>query len=265
MLIAQITDLHIMKPGKLAYNRVDTMPMLEQAVTHLRRLDPQPDIVILTGDLVDEGSDEEYLRLKAALAPLAQPLYVIPGNHDARATLLTAFGADGYLPRDGGFLQYVVDQYPVRLVGIDTITPGQVGGAMDAARCEWLDRTLAEAPDAPTLVMMHHPPFALGIAHLDRYVMEGSAEFGQVIRRHPQVQRIVCGHAHQTMAVQWCGTTVSVCPSTAHQFTADLRPGVPAEFSLEPPGFQLHHWLPETGLITHTIAIGEYPRFRTRG
>jgi Icc protein len=264
MLIAQITDLHIMKPGKRAYNRVDTLPMLEEAVAHLRRLDPQPDVVILTGDLVDEGSDEEYARLKAALAPLTQPLYVIPGNHDARATLLDAFGGDGYLPTDGGFLQYVVDKYPVRLVGIDTITPGKVGGAMDAARCDWLDRTLSAAPETPTLVMMHHPPFALGIAHLDRYAMEGSAAFGAVIRRHRQVQRIVCGHAHQTMAVQWNCTTVSVCPSTAHQFTADLRPEQPAEFSLEPPGFQLHHWLPETGLITHTIAIGDYPRFRTR-
>jgi len=265
MLIAQITDLHIMKPGKLAYGRVDTLAMLETAVAQLRRLDPQPDVVILTGDLVDEGSAEEYARLKAALAPLTWPLYVIPGNHDARATMRAAFGADGYLPATGEFLHYAVDAYPLRLVGLDTILPGEVGGAMDAARCQWLDRTLAEAPDTPTLVMMHHPPFALGIAHLDRFAMQGSAAFGQVIRRHPQVQRIVCGHAHQTMAVQWCGTTVSVCPSTAHQFTADLRPGVPAEFSLEPPGFQLHHWLPATGLLTHTIAIGDYPRFKTRG
>lgn len=265
MLIAQLTDLHIKHAGKLAYDRVDTLPMLEQAVAHLLRLDPQPDIVVLTGDLVDEGSTAEYDRLRRALAPVKRTLYVIPGNHDARATMAQAFADGGYLPQDGGFLHYAVDDHPVRLVGLDTITPGQVGGAMDAERCQWLDRTLAAAPDAPTLVMMHHPPFALGIDHLDRKPLQGAEQFGEVLRRHLQVERVICGHAHRAMALRWNGTTVSVCPSTAHQFALDLRPQSPAEFTLEPPGFQLHHWLPDTGLITHTQQIGDFAQFRCRG
>ncbi len=264
MLIAQITDTHVKHAGKLAYGRVDTLAMLERAVAHLRRLDPQPDVVLLTGDLVDEGSDAEYARLRGALAPLRQPLYVIPGNHDDRAAMRHAFADHAYLPRDGDFLHYVVEDHPVRLVGLDTLIAGKVGGAMDDARCAWLDAALAAAPGRPTLVMMHHPPFAMGIDHLDRFLLEGGEAFGRVIARHPQVERIVCGHAHRAVALRWNGTTVSVCPSTAHQFTLDLRPRSPAVYSFEPPGFQLHHWRAGTGLLTHTVQIGEFAAYRCR-
>jgi 3',5'-cyclic AMP phosphodiesterase CpdA len=264
MLIAQITDLHVKHAGKLAYGRVDTLPMLERAVAHLRRLDPQPDVVLLTGDLVDEGSDAEYARLRDALAPLKPPIYVIPGNHDERAAMARAFADHAYLPRDGGFLHYVVDDHPVRLIALDTLIPTKVGGAMDDARCAWLDARLAEAPGRPTLVMMHHPPFAMGIDHLDRWLLDGADAFGQVIARHKQVERIVCGHAHRAVALRWNGTTVSVCPSTAHQFTLDLKPESPAIYSFEPPGFQLHHWRPGVGLLTHTVQIGEFAGYRCR-
>ena len=264
MLIAQITDLHVKHEGKRAYGRVDTLPMLEAAVAHLRRLDPAPDAVLATGDLVDEGSDAEYALLRQALAPLRQPVYVIPGNHDERAALSRGFADHDYLPRDGAFLHYVVEDHPVRLVALDTLIPGTVGGAMDAERCAWLDARLAERPDRPTLVLMHHPPFTMGIDHLDRYQLQGADGFGAVVRRHPQVERIVCGHAHRAVALRWQGTTVSVCPSTAHQFTLDLRPAAPAIYSFEPPGFQLHHWRPGTGLLTHTVQIGEFAAHRCR-
>lgn len=264
MLIAQISDMHVKHAGKLAYGRVDTLPMLAQAVAHLNRLDPAPDVVLLTGDLVDEGSDGEYARLRQALAPLKQKLYVIPGNHDERSALRRAFADHAYLPRDGAYLHYVVDEHAVRLIGLDTLIPGKVGGAMDAARCAWLDARLAEAPDRPTLIFMHHPPFTMGIDHLDRFQLEGADRLGAVVQRHPQVERIVCGHAHRSVALRWYGTTISVCPSTAHQFTLDLRPAAPAIWSFEPPGFQLHHWRPGTGLLTHTVQIGEFPNHRCR-
>jgi 3',5'-cyclic AMP phosphodiesterase CpdA len=264
MLMAQITDPHVKHAGKLAYGRVDTLPMLDRAVAHLRRLDPQPDVVLLTGDLVDEGSDAEYGRLRHALSPLKPPLYVIPGNHDERAVMARAFADHAYLPRDGGFLHYVIDEHPVRLIALDTLIPTKVGGAMDAERCAWLDARLGEAPGRPTLVMMHHPPFAMGIDHLDRWLLEGADAFGQVIARHKQVERVICGHAHRAVALRWHGTTISVCPSTAHQFTLDLKPRSPAIYSFEPPGFQLHHWIPGTGLLTHTVQIGAFAEYRCR-
>src|SRR5262249_22703251 len=91
MLIAQSSDLHIMPEGRLMSGRVDTTPFLERAVAHILSLDPRPDLVLVTGDLVDAGRPDEYARLRSILKPLPIPLYVVPGNHDAREALRAAF------------------------------------------------------------------------------------------------------------------------------------------------------------------------------
>src|SRR3954447_12342865 len=101
MLILQITDTHIKLPGKLAYRRVDTAAMLRDCVAQVQHLDPKPDVIALTGDLVDLGRPEEYAHLKEILAPLRAPIYAIPGNHDDRDAMRDAFRADGYLPARG--------------------------------------------------------------------------------------------------------------------------------------------------------------------
>ena len=129
MLIAQLTDTHITRPGELAYGVVDTAACLERVVAAIGRLAPPPDIVVVTGDLVDHGVAEEYEQLRQLLAPLPMPVFVIPGNHDARGPLRAAFGGDGYLPREG-FLHYTVEEWPLRLVALDTLVPGEVGGTL---------------------------------------------------------------------------------------------------------------------------------------
>jgi len=108
MLIAQISDMHVKREGELLYGRIDTAGYLERAVAHLLRLDPRPDIVLATGDLVEGGKPEEYARLRRLLAPLPMPLYVIPGNHDGRDALRAAFADRGFLPAQG-FLHYAVE------------------------------------------------------------------------------------------------------------------------------------------------------------
>src|SRR5947207_1143204 len=105
MLIAQLSDPHVPAPGKLLYGRVDTAAFFARAVHAVAALDPLPDLVVLTGDLVDEGEPEEYAHLRELLAPLRMPVFAIPGNHDVRAPFRAAFAADGYLPADG-FLHY---------------------------------------------------------------------------------------------------------------------------------------------------------------
>ena len=105
MIVIQLSDPHILAPGELLYRRFDTAEFLARAVAEINRLDPLPDVAVVTGDLVDHGEPPEYEHLRALLAPLAMPVFVIPGNHDAREPLRAAFAADGYLPADG-FLQY---------------------------------------------------------------------------------------------------------------------------------------------------------------
>src|SRR4051812_26831843 len=125
MLIAQITDLHVMPKGKLAYERVDTAAMLRNAVAHLNRLAPRPDVVLITGDLADRGEPLAYQHLREILAGLQLPYYVIPGNHDKHAAFREAFQDHSYIPPSGDFIQYVIDDYPVRIVAADSVVPGQ--------------------------------------------------------------------------------------------------------------------------------------------
>jgi len=193
MLIAQITDLHI-RPGELlAYGRVDTAGCLQRAVAALLALDPLPDVVLATGDLVDGGEAEEYARLRQLLAPIERPLFVVPGNHDARRPLFEAFGKAGFLPADGRFLHYAVEDWPVRLIGLDTIIPGEPGGRLCAERLGWLDDRLAEQPERPTLLFMHHPPIRTGIGHMDTMGLADADRFAAE-RLFPAFERAGIGH-----------------------------------------------------------------------
>jgi len=258
VVIAQITDMHIRPEGVLAYGRVDTAPYLARAVQHLLGLKPRPDVVLATGDLVDAGRAVEYDRLRALLAPLPMPVYLIPGNHDDRDALVTAFADHRYLPRGGRFIQYVVEDYPVRLVALDTLVPGEVGGLLCEERLGWLAARLAEAPDRPTVIFMHHPPFETGIVHMDSYGLASSREFAEIVRRHPQVERVLCGHLHRPIQARVGGTVGSTAPSTAHQVVLDLEDDNPLMFAMEPPACQLHIWRPGAGLVSHTSYIGDY-------
>ena len=258
MLIAQITDTHISTPGSVNDRYFRTPEHLERAVAHLNRLAPRPDVALATGDLVERGEPGEYARLRAILDRLAMPLYVIPGNHDSREGLSRAFADRGYLPTDGGFLHYTVEEWPVRLIGLDTQVPGQPGGRLCAERLAWLDARLGEAAARPTVVFMHHPPFVTGLQAMDAMGLEGKDELAVVIRRHPQVERLVCGHVHRPMTRRFAGTVATTCPATAHQIALELPPTPRLSVIMEPPACMLHLWLgAEAGLVSHVSVIGD--------
>jgi 3',5'-cyclic-AMP phosphodiesterase len=234
MIVIQLSDPHIVAPGELLYGRVDTAEFLARSVAEINRLDPLPDVAVITGDLVDHGDPAEYEHLRMLLAPLAMPVFVIPGNHDAREPLRAAFAGDGYLPADG-FLQYAIEDYPVRLVALDTLVPGEGGGLLCAERLAWLDPALASTPTRPVLIMMHHPPFVTGIERMDRAGLQNSAALAAVVARHPQVERILCGHLHRAIDRRFAGTVAATAPSTAHQLRLDLTSEAPLRFMFEPP------------------------------
>lgn len=258
MLIAQLSDMHIKPPGRLAYRRVDTETCLRRAVARLAAVRPRPDAVLLTGDLVDAGLPEEYAVLRPILEDLPTPYYVIPGNHDDRRALVDSFADHAYLRDHGDFLHYVIDGHAIRLIGLDTLVPGEPGGRLGPAGLAWLESRLKEAPDRPTIVFMHHPPFATGIGHMDAMRLADGDRLAALIQHHPQVLRVLCGHVHRSIQARFAGTMASIAPSTAHQVALDLRPQRPSAFTLEPPGFQLHLYEPATGIVTHTAPIGDF-------
>lgn len=258
MIIAQITDLHVRPRGWLCNRVVETNAMLGRALTSLNALKPAPDVVIATGDLVDTGRVEEYQVLREELARLAMPVFLIPGNHDRREALLEIFADAGYFPK-GGQLCYAVEDFPVRLIALDTLISGKTEGEVGAAQLDWLAARLAEAPQKPTIVFMHHPPFPTGIGHMDRINCLDGPAMAAVIAKHPQVERVVCGHHHRPIQIRWAGTIGSVAPSTAHQVTLDLTVGAPPTFDLEPPAFHLHSWNQGVGIVTHQAYVGSFP------
>lgn len=259
-LVAQISDLHLKAGNRLTYGVVDTLGALRRAVDHLNARHPRPDIVVISGDLVDFGRADEYAVLHPELARLHMPCYLVPGNHDTRGPLLDAFGDHAYLPTSAdGPLDWVVDEHPLRLIGLDSTIPDGHGGQLLDSQLQWLDAQLALRPEAPTLLILHHPPFSSGIGHMDREPFGNAAALERVVARHPQVERLLCGHLHRPMQRRFGGSLSCVCPGTSHQIVLDLQDAAPAHFNLEPAGFVLHRWDAQHGLISHNGVFGDYP------
>jgi Icc protein len=258
-LLAQVSDLHVRARGELSYRVVDTGAMLRACVEHISKLDPRPDAVVITGDLTDGGLPEEYAELRALLAPLAMPLYLIPGNHDIHGALRAAFPDHDYLRQSPRFAQYAIEHHPLRIVAADTVIPGETGGELCEERLAWLDRTLAAARDRATVVIMHHPPFTTFIDQMDHHGLRNPAGLEAVIRRHPQVEAVLCGHVHRPIEARFAGTVARIAPSCAHQIALDVRDGAPLKYVMEPPGYRLHAYTPTAGLVSHTVYVGKYP------
>src|ERR1035437_6030104 len=169
MLICQLTDLHIRPKGMTANRVIKTNMLTERALRVVAAHDPRPDVVIIPGDLTECGLPAEYALLGDMLqSHLPMPVYVIPGNHDRRENLRAGLGDLPGVTADPRFVQYAVEDLPVRMVMLDTVVPGANHGELCAERLAFLDRTLAADPHKPTLIGMHHPPFLCGIGHLDK-------------------------------------------------------------------------------------------------
>jgi 3',5'-cyclic AMP phosphodiesterase CpdA len=168
MLIAQLSDPHVCAPGLLYKGVADSNQLFSEAIEHLHRLDRQPDLVLITGDLTDEGRPEEYLVFRELIRALKLPYLLMPGNHDHRLNFRQALADVGYLPNQGA-LHYCIDDHPLRIVALDSCQPGKHHGLIDDEGLRWLAQTLSGNRRKPTLLAIHHPPFESGIKYIDDY------------------------------------------------------------------------------------------------
>ena len=258
MLIAQLSDPHLRAWGQLYQGLVDSNAMFLEALRHLNTLVPQPDLVILSGDVVDTATDPEYAVAAEMLAQIRQPLLVIPGNHDERAGFRACFAHHAHLPRSGPLHFAAGDHGPVRILGLDVTVPGKHHGDMDEEACRWLEDRLQEEPGRPTIIMMHQPPFDSGISFIDAYQCRRGERLAAIVERFPTVERVVCGHIHRFMQLRFGGTMLVTAPSTTTAIALRLwEDPKPASF-IEPPAMLLHHWQPRVGLVTHYVPIGPF-------
>ncbi|MGY2048437.1 phosphodiesterase [Methylobacterium sp. JK268] len=260
MLIAQISDLHLRPRGKAAYRVAETNMLVERAVDALIALQPRPDVVLVTGDLTDCGLPEEYALLRSLLGRLPIPVFVVPGNHDRRETLRAGLPAAWLPGAMEEFVQYVVEDWPVRLIGLDTLVSGASHGALCERRLAFLEDALAAGRDRPTVVFLHHPPFDCGMEGMDKIrLLDGEERFRALIDANRNVERVLCGHHHRPIQMRYAGTLAMVAPGVAHQVGLDLVPGRESGLVLEPPAFHLHRYAPETGLVSHMAYVERYP------
>ncbi len=261
--LVQLTDLHIREPGRLAYGRIDTAPYLQRAVASVLRLPQRPDAVVITGDLSDFGRAAEYDHLARLLEPLDMPVYLMPGNHDDRDQLRRSFPGHAYMAQgvgSGGFVQYAVRVGPLHLLTLDTCVPGASHGALCSERLAWLEAALEECRGEPVVIALHHPPFRTLIGHMDEIgLREGAAALETLVARHPNVERLICGHLHRAIDVRFGGSIASTSPAPAHQVCLDLSPDAASAWTLEPPGFRVHAWsAADRRLVTHLAASGSF-------
>ncbi len=125
MLLVQLSDPHIVGRHETLLGGIDTTAFLRDAVTHVNQMHPAPDLVLVSGDLVNEGAPAQYEHLAELLEPLTAPLHLMPGNHDRIDHLRRAF--PGLVHDRHGRADGVIEG-PLRIVTLDSSRFPEPGG-----------------------------------------------------------------------------------------------------------------------------------------
>ena len=259
MLIAQITDLHIGfdrdNPHELNIRRLNLV------IDQINAMTPRPDLLIVSGDMVENGDDQRAYRHMEALVKRWQgPMLWAVGNHDSR------IGLREVLPEvptdDNGFIQYEAEHGGLRFVVIDTLDLGRHGGMVCEARAAWLKARLREKKDVPTIIVMHHPPVDTGIEWMSALSCEEWVQrVAKVITPAKQVVAVLAGHVHRPIATGFAGKRLVVCASTAPLVALDLEavdplhPDGRALIIGDAPAYAIHYW-DGTNLLSHFEIAG---------
>ncbi len=255
-MIVQLTDPHVVERGQLQYGHVDTIAHLQAAIRHINEMDPAPDAVVMTGDLTNEGEPGQYTVLAEVLESLEPLLYPLPGNHDVLELFLDTFADNPVVPDPGAATaDYTVEDHPVRLVALDTTIPDEHGGRLTLQQVDWLDSTLSQRPDAPTLVLMHHPPFKTGIAWMDAGGFENADLLEAVVAEHSQIGAVLCGHMHRPITASFGGTVAMTSSSTAAEVVLELGHRYERCMIDEGPAVMVHWWPDGGRLVSHRSLI----------
>lgn len=259
MLIAQITDSHVLAPGKRLAGRFDTAAAFDRLIASLAAEPARPDLILFSGDLGEDATAEEYAHVGAGLRGLGIPALAVPGNHDARGPMraglpeMTGITEAGHL-----CLRRTVGTQgaALEIIGLDTLTPGAPHGELCEDRLGWLAGALDACRGREALIFMHHPPIVTGLQDMDRMgLLQGREALAALVAAHGGVKAILCGHMHRAIAGACGGARVQVAPSASHQIAFDLRDGVPYAFTDEAPQWMMHIARPGEPLVSHTAPV----------
>ena len=260
ILIAQISDLHIKSPGSLAYGRVDTAAALGRCVAALNEFAPKPDLVVISGDLADTPTSEEYDHLKRLLEPLKLPFVGIPGNHDSRELMRAAFPRRPMLFHPGRSIKKSKSAGSICCCWIPVSTASRMANSKrrrcNGSKQRWPPRQTG--PRSCSCTIRRSRP-ASGTWTARTYTTP--MNWLPIVRRHPRVQLIATGHVHRATLTMFAGVPTTICPAPNHAVDLDLAQLREPSFKVEPPAFHLHCWFPGEGfgsVVTHQVPIGDF-------
>ncbi|MER7757427.1 metallophosphoesterase [Kitasatospora sp. NPDC097643] len=252
LTIAHLSDIHLGQEhrrdgGRRARRRAG------QVMAYLNALPGPLDAVLVTGDLADHGLPGEYEQVAKVLAS-RHPVLTCPGNHDRRAPYREVLL--GEVPGEGPINR--LHQLPgADVLMLDSSIPGRDDGRLDEETLDWLDARLAGGrTDLPALVAFHHPPVELHIPTVDRVRQFGEAGLARVLRRHPRVAALLCGHSHTGAATTFAGLPVLVAPGVVSTVTLPCEGGRGISFD-QPPMLAFHVLDGDRRLTTHYRAVPE--------
>jgi 3',5'-cyclic AMP phosphodiesterase CpdA len=259
--VVQLTDTHLVGPGEY-YFKVDTAAYLAEAIAFVNQLRPAPEYVVVTGDLVNGGTPDQYVNFMHVMRSLDVPYFAIPGNHDDRAAFLAGLPPAVYGHAAGARVRYAIDEFAVRLIGLDANGGrSRFGAGLDDEQLDWLETTLAAASKRPTIIAVHQPPFRTGLHYFDVFGYPGARRLRRIAASAPQVGRVISGHIHCVKTYRCDAALVASAPSTAPQFVPEFFEHRILGVRHEVPGFTVHDWTPSGGFCSRVyrrVAPGEF-------
>jgi 3',5'-cyclic AMP phosphodiesterase CpdA len=251
MIIAQISDTHIALDTPDSKQRLKDF---ESTIADINGLETTPDVIIHTGDIVHNGRRDEYAEAVTILSKARAPAYVLVGNKDDRANLRETFSASGYLAPDSDFIDYAIEDHPVRLIALDTLIPGSNMGDFCAERISRLISLIDAETTKPIAVFTHHPPFEVPVGPdpLHFETPDIMLELRRVLQKSGRVVGVFSGHVHRFAR----GTVGDIPASVVTAISTTLRKGeYPAEAEGRPL-YHLHRFDSKHGFATETRIVG---------
>ncbi|MFE3836456.1 metallophosphoesterase [Pseudogemmobacter sonorensis] len=252
MNIAHISDLHLIEgTAPVGLTRGDAVARARRLVADLNACRPALDLVVITGDNVNDARPGEYAILRDLLADLTVPFVILPGNHDDRALLRESFPDQGWA--DPALLFQERIQGPLRLLALDSLDPGRIGGVLEGAQLDWIEDRLARPFAGLTMIALHHPPLPTRMGALDRNLLDegAAARLLAAIARLAGPVPVLCGHMHRPFAILHGNAVILAATSTAAQFALEPQgPADPVPVD-EPYGYAIHLIGPAPGHVIH--------------
>lgn len=251
MIIAQISDTHIALDTPDADRRIRDF---ERTIADINALDPTPDVIVHTGDIVQNGRQDEYAQAVAILAKARAPVCVLAGNRDDRTNLRAAFSAGGYLSTDSEFIDYAIEDYPVRLIAVDTLSSGSNKGDFCPARAKRLVDLIDAETSKPIAVFAHHPPFKVKVGPdpINFETPEAMARLRHALQHSGRVVAVISGHVHRGTAGHVGSIPATVMPSVA----TTLRKGEYPPHMKTRSVYHIHRFDPAWGFATASRIVG---------